>query len=61
MFIKFDEHGDYKMGATKIVLYAQCFQKYLSAVAFLKKRKLCEMAKISKEMQLDPFVYVCVR
>ena len=32
--------------------HAQCFQKYLSAVAFLKKRKLCEMAKISKEMQL---------
>ena len=51
MFIKFGEHGDYKMGATKIVLYAQCFQKYLSAVAFLKKRKLREMAKISKEMQ----------
>ena len=46
MFIKFDEHGDYKMGATKIVLYAKCFQKYLSAVAFLKKRKLREIKVI---------------
>ena len=43
MFIKFDEHGDYKMGAIKIVLYAKCFQECLSAVAFLKRRKLREM------------------
>jgi hypothetical protein len=35
MFIKFDEHRDYKMGVIKIVLYARCFQEYLSAVAFL--------------------------